>query len=381
MSEIFKQNLSKSERLSGEKETNNNIYGREKFSPEKAREHVESLVENFKEHYSSLNYQEVSSAQITSGIDPTVRFVGSHISVFKPFLAEDRVPSPGIYMRQDCLRTRNVEKLLDDDYFPNWGSYFSSVGALAAPERLKEACDETLDFLEKKLHTAPENIIIRISSVDKDLLDAIKERYGENRTEIDSRKIEYYRHKIGMQGVWGRNFNIALKNPDAEGFSDIGNVIILENNQKRLGIEIALGTSTILKQLHGLDHVQDCTPVIGLEAIENQAMRRKFEDAIITSTVLYREGLRPFGQHNRNRILKQYVRSLSYFRGKSGMDIERLQQVISGFESREFHLPSENSSAETIVEFVRAFENELFIKKDLTDDESRIMESLKLFKN
>lgn len=70
----------------------------------------------------------------------------------------------------------------------------------------------------------------------------------------------------------------------------------MENNKKRLGTEIARGTSTILKQLHGLDHVQDCTPVIGLETIENQAIRRKFEDAIITSTVLHREGLRPFGQ-------------------------------------------------------------------------------------
>lgn len=157
----------------------------------------------------------------------------------------------------------------------------------------------------------------------------------------------------------------------------------MENNKKRLGIEIALGTSTILKQLHGLDHVQDWTPVIGLETIENQAIRRKFEDAIITSTVLYREGLRPFGQHNRNRILKKYVRSLSYFKGKTGMETDQLQRIIFNFEIREFQ-STENSCAETIVEiveFVRAFEDELFIKKDLTDDGRKIVESLKLLKS
>jgi len=154
----------------------------------------------------------------------------------------------------------------------------------------------------------------------------------------------------------------------------------LENNKKRLGTEIALGTSTTLKQLHGLDHVQDWTPVNGLETIENQAIRRKFEDAIITSTVLYREGLRPFGQHNRNRILKKYVRSLSYFKG-TGMETDQLQRIIFNFEIREFQLPTENSCAETIVEFVRAFQNELFIKKDLTDDERKIVESLKLLKS
>jgi uncharacterized protein len=33
------------------------------------------------------------------------------------------------------------------------------------------------------------------------------------------------------------------------------------------------------------------------------------------------------------------------------------------------------------VEFVRAFENELFAKKNLTDDEKKIIEVLRLFKN
>lgn len=96
------------------------------------------------------------------------------------------------------------------------------MGALSAPERLKEACNEANDFLKNKLLIAPENILIRISSADSDLLDIAKECYGEDRLELDSRKIEYYRHKIGMQGVGGRNFNIALRNPDAEGFTDIG---------------------------------------------------------------------------------------------------------------------------------------------------------------
>lgn len=378
MSEIFKPNLDKSERFS--EETEMNIYGKERFSPEEAKEHVESLVNNFKEHYASLGYKEEPPVHITSGIDPTVRFIGSHISVFKSYLAEDRVPLPGVYMRQDCLRTRNVKKLLDDNYFPNWGSYFSSIGALSAPERLKEMCDETFDFLERKLLIKPENILTRVSSLDSDLMDAVK-LYGEDRIEVDSRKPEYYRHKIGMQGIGGRNFNIALRDPNTEEFSDIGNIIILENEQKRLGIEIALGTSTILKQLHGLDHVQDCTPVIGLENIENQTIRRKFEDAVITSTALYREGLRPLGQHNTNRILKQYVRSLSYFRSKSGFSIDQLQQIISTFESREFQSSAEISFSETIIEFVKAFENELFAKKDLTDDERKIIEALKSFEN
>jgi uncharacterized protein YeeX (DUF496 family) len=62
------------------------------------------------------------------------------------------------------------------------------------------------------------------------------------------------------------------------------------------------------------------------------------------------------------------------------METDQLQRIIFNFENREFQ-STENSCAETIVEFVRAFEDELFIKKDLTDDERKIVESLKLLKS
>ena len=376
MSEAFKPNFDKNEQ-EPKNEAESNVYGKEKFSPEVAKERVESLVADFKGYYSLLGYREEPPVQISSGVvDPTVRFIGSHISVFKPYLCENNVPAPGIFMRQNCLRTRNADKLLDDDYFPNWGSYFPSIGVITPPERLDEACDETFNFFEKRLAISPENLLIRISSADTDLIDACKKRYGESNLEIDSRKPEYYRHNIGMEGVRGRNFNIALRNTNAEGFADIGNIILLEDAQKQLGVEIALGSTTILKQLYGLDHVQDCTPVMGLN-VENETIRRKFEDAIITSAVLYREGLRPFGQNNRNRILKQYVRSLSYFRAKSGINIEDLSQIVSNFEKREFP-ESTDRVAGVVTEFVKAFENELLVKKNLTDDDKKIKESLEL---
>lgn len=375
MSEILKSNFDNNEQaLKSEKDFN--IYGNEKFSPETAKEHVESLINNFKEHYSSLGYKEEPPVLISSGIDPTVRFIGSHISVFKPYLIENRIPSPGLFMRQDCIRTRNVDKLLDDNYSPNWGSYFPSIGVITPPERLDDACNETFDFFEKRLGVLSENILIRINSKDADLMNECKKHYSGTNLEIDSRKLDYYRHKLGMQGVWGRNFNIALRNNNEEGFSDIGNIILIENSEKQLGVEIALGSTTILKQLYGLDHVQDCTPVLGLK-LGSESIKRKFEDSIITSTVLYREGLRPFGQNNRNRILKKYIRSLSYFRVKSGLTIDNLSQIISEFEKREFP-ESTKRIYNIITESMKAYENELFVKNDLTEDEKKIKEALEL---
>jgi len=375
MSETLRSNSEEKEQgLS--RESQQNIYCREKFIPEEAKQRVEALIADFKNYYSSLGYKEEPPVSISSGVDPTVRFIGSHISVLKPYLVENRVPSPGLFMRQDCIRTQNADRLLDDDYHPNWGSYFPSIGAITPPERLSESCNEAFDFFEKQLGISIENILVRINSSDADLLKACEQRSGLA-IEKDSRKPEYYKHKIGIEGIKGRSFNIALRDHDGRGFSDVGNIIIFEDAQKQLVVETALGSTTILKQLYGLDHVQDCTPVIGLDGIKNEAIRRKFEDAIITSTALYQDGLRPFGQHNRNRILKQYVRSLSYFRAKSGISIDGLTQIISAFEQREFLNPQEQN-AEVIAEFVRAFENDVFARKDLTEDEKKIKKSLKL---
>ena len=382
MSETLKPSSSYGENQKNEKgESACNIYDKKTLLPEKAKECLDSLVKDFKEYYLTLGYKEEPAVKISSGIDPTVRFIGSHISVFKPYLADESIPNPGLFMNQGCLRTRNVDKLLDDNYSPSWGSYFTSIGAVTPPERLADACNEAFDFLEKRLAISPSNILIRISATDTDLLAACRQRYKENTMEIDTRKPEYYRHNIGMEGVRGRNFNIALRDSkNRNEFSDIGNIILLENTEKQLGVEVALGSSTILKQLYGLDHVQDCTPVIGLNNIENTTIRRKFEDAIITSTVLYAEGLRPLGQNNRNRILKQYVKSLSYFRVKSKMSIETLTQTISDFETNVLLTSPDQASAVIIVEFVKAFENELSMKKNLTDDERRIKDSLELLK-
>jgi hypothetical protein len=351
-----------------------NIYGKSKFSPQEAKNHVDLLINDFKDHYSKLNYKEESPVLISSGIDPTVRFIGSHISVFKPFLIENNVPSPGVFMRQDCIRTKNISFLFDDSYLPMWGSFFSSIGALSSPNRLNEACEELFIFLNKILNISPENILIRINSSDDDLVNACSQYYDI--FEKDTMPNEYYRHKIGLENVHGRNCNIALKNPNDDNFSDIGNIIVLENGKKKIGIETALGSTVMLKQLYGLNHIQDCMPIIELQDINNEAIRRKFEDAIIVSINLFREGLKPFSKDSRSRILKQYVLSLSYFRAKSKISMENLLEIISNFENREFPNSIQHTS-KILIDSVQQMETNLLNKEKLTESEIKTKMALK----
>mgnify|MGYP001573658940 FL=1 len=348
-----------------------NIYGKEKFDRQISHEKVEEISREFKDFYGENGYIEVPPVKISSGIDPTVRFIGSHISVLKPEIIKDRIPSPGEYIVQNCIRTKNVQGLFNDEYFPLWGSCFTSLGALSRPERLDEVVKECLVFLKSKLSINEENICIRVSSADKDLLEAATAHLGEDFIEVDTRPEAYYRHKIGIEEIIGRNFNIALKNADCTNFSDIGNIIIIEKKGRALAVETALGSSTILKQLYGLDHVNDCFPLIEL-GIEDRNLRRKLEDSVIVATVLYLEGLEPRATDNKERILRSYVRAISYFRLKSKVSLDQIHQMITDFEVKQF---GSSMVANKIINYLKTYEKSLSAGK-ITTEEDRIIASV-----
>lgn len=355
-----------------------NIYGRTRFAPEQAREHVIEIKNEFKTFYSSLGYVEHPSVLISSGVDPTVRFIGSHISVFKPYLVNSTIPRPGYFIVQDCIRTKNLEHTFDDNYFPKWGSYFPSLGVIAQPEELKKICIETFKFFEERLRIPKDYIRIRINSTDVDFLEVCSGHYQASNIEVDSKPKQYYQHRIGMEEVKGHSFNIALRDVASDTFSDVGNIISLENARGPLGIEVALGSTIILKQLYDLDHVLDCNPVIGLHA-DNLNIKRKFEDTVVVSTILRREGLKPTAHDNRGRLLRSYMRSLSYFRTKTSVPLEDLFRILSNFESKEFP-DSPKYACNDIIHYLRVFENDLIQKKDYSLEEKKIALALQSIK-
>lgn len=332
-----------SERMS----SGENAYGREKFERNEAHTAVERLATEFGEHYKGIGYQEVPEVKVSSGIDPSVRFIGSHISVFKPEIIERRIPQPGEYMIQECIRTKNARELFNDSYYPNFGSSFRSLGAISNYDRLNDVSRENIDFFIQKLGLKFDNIRIRISSRDQDLLTSISGLVPKEIIEVDTQADAYYRHKIGIEGVVGRNYNIALMNADRSGFTDVGNIIVLEDGRGKLGVETALGASTILKQIYGLDHVNDCYPVSGLEAVDSKTIKRKLEDSIIVCTTLLREGLTPRATENKERLLRTYLRAISYLRVKAQLTLADVNQIISDYELKQF--PGQGLNVATII--------------------------------
>lgn len=308
-----------------------------KFKREDSHNYMMEMINDYLDFFQKNGYQFHPSVKISSRMDPTVHFIGSHISVLKPYFLNETLPFPGYVMTQPCVRTRNLKKYNDDNFYPNWGSMFHSLGTVAVPQELKNVTELTYLFMQNIWGINQKDIKVRINSIDGDLMSLSNDMFNLSMLEIDANPLKYYRHKLGVDGVWGRNFNFALRDGVTDNFADIGNVIILENKDKQLGVEIALGTSTIMKLTKGLSHILDCHPLIGFENLTNQAIRIQIEDAIITSMALYNDGIEPSNAHITNRLMKKYMDVIKIILPKTGVKKAEFEKILSNYEEKEFN--------------------------------------------
>ncbi len=348
----------------------------QKNSPESFQERkksIDALKTSFLNFFSVIGYKRIKSFDISSGEDPTVRFIGSHISVMKPWLINKNIPSEGIMMTQDCMRVKGLDSLFDDNT-SEYGSFFTSIGTLSRVENLSDVCKNLILFLQS-LGIKKEEIQINISSKDTDLIDVVFDLGIIINT--DTKPESYYKHKVGLENIEGRNFNFSIKNKKTENFSDVGNVILLEDKEGGVAVEVAIGTSVLIKQIEGLERVQDSYPVKGLENVPN-LLRYKLEDSILVSLILLNEGLRPFGSDNKNRILKRYIKAMLYLIKKSDLELSLIKDITNSFE-RELLENDSGNNTEILFTFLDTYLREIYTKKDseLSKDDRLIKNLIK----
>ncbi len=333
---------------------------------------TEDMIQRYKQFFVDAGYREILPVRITSGVDPSVRFIGSHISALKKYVLGEGIPEGGIVTSQPCVRTRNQPKLFDDEYIPGWGSYFKSLGTIVGFDQADKLCEQSIKYLLEVAKIPSDRLVLRVNREDTDLY-RLAQQYGTGlRFDDTSMPQKYYRHVLGVDGVWGRNFNYAIEEDGK--LYDIGNFIFLENNKKCLGAELALGTSTILKHGFALEHVNSSNPVVEIEALKHP-LRFKFEDAVITSTVLLSEGLRPSAKGNQERLLRSYVKALSYFRYKMNVECDDLIDWVSHFE--QLH-GFDNTASEFLGQYIPRYEDKLLSTnfEDLSIEDRYVLDQI-----
>jgi hypothetical protein len=189
-----------------------------------------------------------------------------------------------------------------------WGSYFVSLGALLPDARENEACA----LLERcfALLGVPHTEVSYLSS-DKRLSSMAQRNFPMWKVREDTKQYPY-RHKVGVAQVYGENLNVAI-GLNSLSFEPVANIILYRYCDRPCGIEVALGTSTVVKVLRRLNHVVDTFPLPeALNTLGSTAVVRCWKDAAVTSLQLLREGLPSTGQHNRSRLLRTYLTIFKY---------------------------------------------------------------------
>lgn len=157
-------------------------------------------------------YNENKPVKITSGVDKSVVLVGSTISVLKPKLLNNSIHKNGEFLFQRAIRTQPL-KVMTVNQTSEWSSYFDATGLLVPQNLGEKLVYDVLFFLINKLNLSKDDIMIRINCNDTDLMEIVKNVSDMCNVEMNTREKKYYKHRYGLDeyGIYGRNFNIALK--------------------------------------------------------------------------------------------------------------------------------------------------------------------------
>lgn len=298
---------------------------------------IENLKQTYGDYLLSNGYNPNTSVKITSGVDSSVVLIGSTISVMKPKLLNHEINNDGEFLFQRAIRTRGIKNLIIPEKL-EWYSYFDASGVLVNYNKLDKLVYDIIDFLTKFLKIDCSDIMIRVSKKDSDLMNSTKNLDGRIAIEIDTREERYYRHKYGLQefGIYGRNFNIAIRCCNDLEYKDIGNVIVIESPNEKFGVECAIGINAILMRKFGLSNSIDASSVVDIYHPTDDS-DYKFLDCLSVVSHLAYENAILINDRSTQYIYRKYIRALKYWAEIKKISNDELLDMIKRYIQIEYN--------------------------------------------
>ncbi len=290
-------------------------------------------------------YNENKPVKITSGVDKSVVLVGSTISVLKPKLLNNSIHKNGEFLFQRAIRTQPL-KVMTVNQTSEWSSYFDATGLLVPQNLGEKLVYDVLFFLINKLNLSKDDIMIRINCNDTDLMGIVKNVSDMCNIEMNTREEKYYKHRYGLDeyGIYGRNFNIALKDKKACEYKDIGNIIIIENQNKKFGIECAIGLNALLMRMEGLKTSIEASSISDIVKLKSPP-QHKFADCLSVVSHLAYENVEGLKKRNPIYLYRKYLKYLEYWSEELNLKREDVIAMIKNYLKMEY-----NNYDEVVIE-------------------------------
>lgn len=312
-------------------------------------EYLNRVEGSFDQHFSQRGYKREEPVAVSSQIDPSVDLVGSKISALKRYVLNENIPPEGLYLIQDCFRTRGMKEL--KTVSPSkFGSCFRTMGTLTNPDVEKVVFD-TFDYLVNGIGIKPRDLLIKINADDRDLLVATSSVAGNIRRQ-ENAVDAHYQHRYGLddQGIFGRDFNIAVRVRETDEFTSVGTVVLMEQNHRGIAVDMGIGNLSLARCNFGKDNtlaVSRMADVFPIDSIE----RQRFADSLIGLALLQKEGVHNLSSHA-NREAKtlrwkyrKYEEAVEYWKSQLGLSDEQVLEYMKRYIDLEFKKNNYESEA------------------------------------
>lgn len=289
--------------------------------------------------FADNNYILNDSVKISSGIDSSVSFIGSGISVFKPKILNQTISKNGEFIKQKSIRCQSLKNIFDISIINEYYSFFEALCVLRRYEDLNILIKDMMNYLNNYLGLNNDEILFRINSKDSDLIMSLCDNNLNDRMEIDSRTENYYFHKYGLDefGIYGRNFNIAILDKTDKKFKDIGNVISIESNNKKYACEFATGIQPLVMRKEGIPLSINASYISDVFKIDTPEKNKLAECIVVVSNLLVEDISK-----NKKRypiyLYKKYYRALKYWAEFLNYNEDIINYIINEYLKLEYNL-------------------------------------------
>lgn len=299
---------------------------------------LDCVEDGFLDCFGSKGYVKETPVKITSRVDKSVDFIGSKISVLKDKVLDYSINPSGHVLIQDCFRLHGRRNLQNTEW-SKFGTCFRGMGTLSLP-CMEEVVRDTFDYLTGSNYLAikPEDLSIRISAKDADLLAAIKAVDKRVHREFDSKSSRYV-HSYGLdeQGVSGRDFNIAVRKAGTNDFLAVATVVMMEKQERKLAVDMGMSNIVFSMCKYGNHNsLQSCrmADVFEIDSIE----KIKLADALVAVATLQNENVENVQSH-RKAILwnfRQYNKAIAYWQARLHLSDGQILEYMKRYIDLEF---------------------------------------------
>ncbi len=346
----------------------------EVFQPEEIQFLLQKAQCEYTDRFRKQGYIIHPPEPVASRRDPTVHFVGSTITPLKPLFLQASIPTEGVCLVQPCIRTQNEKSLYDNSAFPEYNTFFHIVGGIAPVDQAARVAKDSVDYFVHGLGVDKSRLLIKLHSADTDLIHAVDTGNSEIPTVLDTHTDSYYRWKYGIPGVQGRGLTYAILQNDGL-YKDIGNIIVMEGHGYTPAVQWGYGVETSLARIYSLP--QPLAASLISSVIEYKGgLTAKYADTLAACLEMFRVQVLP-DNVGRGRMLRNYLKGLSYLRRLLGTGVEQLTQQARAYVQygNELHL------TDLLVNYIQHHENRLqtcrsAIQKELSHRPPEMSQSL-----